>query len=494
MVKPISPSCESIYRNQNVQIRAIFEGASSPRKVLCVALDYAKRKHVALCCDGNGDVLKKPFAVENNPAGVAYLCEQVEATARRRKIDKKTIFFGGEDQPSYVANFVGALSQRGYLVARVNAYVASEQRENFLASTDHLDLLGIAKALLSRRARLASGSDESSALYPQLRELTRSRRSLVTQKTAVSNRIHTLVDRLFPEFLNSSKSGLTPFVGASLELMKDRFSAPEVARRRPVALSSYLRRRHVHHPDETAAKLIELARDALPPAAELVPAMQRSLRSSVELYECLQSNARQLLREAAELLASTPYALSTSIPGIGLTLATGAAAELGEPRLLGSTDSLCAYAGIVPAVDQTGGPDSPARHRSTGTRYNRYLKNWVVQSSQKIALYGPPELKDRITRWKANGQAAVFAGARRYLRLLGALVANEVPYLAPSGRGPSATAEQRAEACRQSWKTMVCKWRQVPGWQQLLSDEAKPIGYWRRLVHELYKITLPLDL
>tara|TARA_B110001454_G_scaffold155645_1_gene144960 strand:- start:464 stop:739 length:276 start_codon:yes stop_codon:yes gene_type:complete len=91
-----------------------------------VALDYAKRKHVALCCDGNGDVLKEPFPVENNAEGVAYLCEQVEATARRRKIAKDTIFFGGEDQPSYVVNFVTALHQRGYLVARVNAYEASE--------------------------------------------------------------------------------------------------------------------------------------------------------------------------------------------------------------------------------------------------------------------------------------------------------------------------------------------------------------------------------
>jgi hypothetical protein len=41
---------------------------------------------------------------------------------------------------------------------------------------------------------------------------------------------------------------------------------------------------------------------------------------------------------------------------------------------------------------------------------------------------------------------------------------------------------------------LVRKWRLVPGWQQLLSDQSKPLGFWRRLVTALYNITLPLGL
>jgi hypothetical protein len=150
---PSSQSVGSIYRNQNALLRALFERAADPRKVLCVALDYAKHKHVALCCDGNGDILRQPFAVENTVEGVAFLIEQISATARRRKIPKCDIFLGGEDEPSYVANFTTALRARQYLVLRVNAAEAAENRENQIASTDLLDLLGIAKTLLSRRAR-----------------------------------------------------------------------------------------------------------------------------------------------------------------------------------------------------------------------------------------------------------------------------------------------------------------------------------------------------
>ncbi len=77
-------------------------------------------------------------------------------------------------------------------------------RENLLASTDTLDLLGIAKTLLSRRARITGDTSSSAATYHHLREITRCRRTLVRQQTAASNRIHALADQLFPGFLNGS--------------------------------------------------------------------------------------------------------------------------------------------------------------------------------------------------------------------------------------------------------------------------------------------------
>jgi len=99
----------------------------------------------------------------------------------------------------------------------------------------------------------------------ELRGLCRSRRKLIRDETAASNRIHAQVDRLFPGFLDSSKSGLTAFGPASLHLMSERFSAPEIARRSPASLTKTLRSQHVHYPEETATKLITLARSALSP-------------------------------------------------------------------------------------------------------------------------------------------------------------------------------------------------------------------------------------
>ena len=63
--------------------------------------------------------------------------------------------------------------------------------------------------------------------------------------------------------------------------MKERFSAPEIARRKPASLGNLLRRHRVQHPDETAARIILLARDALPPAAHRVATLQRTLTASI---------------------------------------------------------------------------------------------------------------------------------------------------------------------------------------------------------------------
>ena len=41
-----SRKTQSVYRNQNALVRAVFERAGDARKVLCVALDYAM-------CDDN---------------------------------------------------------------------------------------------------------------------------------------------------------------------------------------------------------------------------------------------------------------------------------------------------------------------------------------------------------------------------------------------------------------------------------------------------------
>jgi transposase len=482
---------KSVYRSQNVSLRALFERAGDPRKILCVALDYAKRKHVALICDGHGDILKSAFPVENNVAGIAFLIEQISATARRRKIPKNQIFLGGEDEPAYVANFTAAMREAGYLVMRVNAHEAKENRENHAASTDQLDLIGIAKTLLSRRARASGDNSPENPAYHHLRELARTRRSLVRQQTATANRIHAIVDQLFPGFLDDSKTGLTAFAEASIELMKDRFSAPEIARRKPTALAKTLRRLRVHHPDEAAAKIITLARAALPPAPARVAALQRTLAAAVDLHECLTRNARELRSEAALILATTPYALLTSIRGIGFVLAAGVAGELGDPAHLGTTDSLCCYAGIVPKTLQSGGPDSPPVQGHVSPRCNRILKDWVVQSAQKIHLYGVPELKDRITRWNAEGRSGLYAGARHYLRLLRSLVKNQVPYLAPTGRVRGASHDQLAAAAQDTWQVIQNKWRTIPGGLDLILDEAHPLGFWRRVIKETHDIQLP---
>jgi hypothetical protein len=89
---------ESIFQRKNQDIVDLFESAAHPKKVACVAIDYAKGTHVALICDGEGKRLKAAFPVENNADGLAYITECVNRICKKRHISHNHVFFGGENE------------------------------------------------------------------------------------------------------------------------------------------------------------------------------------------------------------------------------------------------------------------------------------------------------------------------------------------------------------------------------------------------------------
>ena len=116
----------SIYGQQSQELLRIYEEAGTSKKVLVGAIDYAKKDHVVMLCNGNGDILRKPFAVKNTPEGVDFLLAQMEGTCRYHKINPKHAFFGGEDCGSYTENFATCVRDYGWLVAGVNAQDAKK--------------------------------------------------------------------------------------------------------------------------------------------------------------------------------------------------------------------------------------------------------------------------------------------------------------------------------------------------------------------------------
>jgi len=478
----------TIYQAQSQDLRNLFEDAGHPSKVMCVPLDYAKASHTALLCNGTGEYLRKPFTVHNSQKGIDYLIERVRAGCKRHRIKPKHVFFGGEDVPSYAVNFIHALRSRGWIVAAVNAFDAKKQRENMQASSDDLDLLGIAKMLLSRRGNT---NPAQTGIYRNLRNLVRHRRQIIQMRTETSNRMHSLVDQLFPGFLDEKKSGIVSFSPASLWLMEDRFSARQIRRRRTDGLIRGLQRCGAPHADKAVAKLKGLADQVLGPASEYIDTLQVSLGQQVALYRCLSQNAEQSEHEMAVLLAQTPAALLTSVRSIATVLAAGVVAELGDPHAQHPVNNLCSYAGIVPRTKQTGGPEKDAKTGRLGKRANRILKDYVVQSGTLIGRQGPPELMADHHRRQSAGQHADFGLARRYLRLGMCLMRTGQIYLPPELRSEEATPEERAAYYLKLWPNLEAKWRRVKA-DHIAFDPKNPLGQWRNMVEELYGIKLPL--
>jgi len=443
-------------------------------------MDYAKKDHVVMFCNGYGDILRKPFSVKNSPEGIKYLAEQVARSCRHRGISLNHIFFGGEDVNAYAENFVNTLRSKGWLVAGVNAHDAKKQRANLQASTDRLDLMGIATMLLNCRANCCPAQ---SGVYRNLRTLVRHRRKLVVMSTEVKNRIHTTVDRLFPGFLDESKSGIVAFTKSSLYLMEDRFSPSQIRRRRRQKLIEILKRFGTSKPESTAAKLQQYAAQVLHTPVEYIGTLQLSLAQHVKHLRCLHESVEQLEREIAVNLAQTQGAFLTSVRGIGVVLAAGVTAEIGDPNEQKPLNNLVSYSGIIPRVKQSGGPEGKTYTVSVAKRCNRILKDYVVKSALHLGLH--------YKRRDASGQHADFGIGRRYLRMAMCLMQTSRIYLPHRLRKAEAKMEERAGYYMTTWPYLRGKWKKLGALKAAFAKD-RPLGQWRQIVQELHDIKLKL--
>jgi hypothetical protein len=199
-----------------------------------------------------------------------------------------------------------------------------------------------------------------------------------------------------------------------------------------------------------------------------------------------------LEREMAWTLAQSSGALLTSISGIGVVLAAGIVAELGEGTTWRALRRLCSYCGIVPRVEQTGGPDQPAQTGTVGRRCNLRAKNWVVQAGSYMGKCGPPELKAQHQALQRNGQNADFIMSKRLLRICKDLMRRASVYRPKPLLALETPAAQLAAYYSELWPRLLAKWQPLRDrWDQVFGPTC-PLGQWRQMAEQLYGISLPL--
>jgi len=309
--------------------------------------------------------------------------------------------------------------------------------------------------------------------------------------TGVKTRIHSIVDRLFPGFLDERKSGIVAFTRSSLYLMEDRFSAKQIRRRRRHKLVEILKRFSTSKAEATAAMLQQYAAQVLQTPIEYVDTLQLSLAQHVKHLRCLKESTDQLEKEIAVNLAQTQGAFLTSVRGIGIILASGVIAEIGDPSQQKPVNNLVSYSGIIPRVKQSGGPDGKIYTGSVAKRCNRILKDYVVKSALRLGLYGPEDLMADYKRRDASGQHANFGIGRRYLRMGMSLMRTSQIYLPPRLRSVNAAMEERAGYYLMTWPHLRDKWKKVGALEAAFAKD-RPLGLWRQIVQDLYDIKLKL--
>jgi len=205
----------------------------------------------------------------------------------------------------------------------------------------------------------------------------------------------------------------------------------------------------------------------------------------------LKESIAQMEKEIALNLTQTQGAFLTSVRGIGLVLAAGVTAEIGDPNDQKPLNNLSSYAGIVPRVKQTGGIEGKTYTGPVARRCNRILNDYVVQSAHHLGWHGPPDLMNDYKRRDASGQHANFGMGRRYLRMAMCMMRTSQVYLPPDLRTDDYTLEEKASYYLMNWPYLRAKWKKVGALEEAFVLN-RPLGLWRQIVQELYDIKLKL--
>jgi hypothetical protein len=428
---------KTIYPSRSQVASKVFSEITDLRKLLIVPIDFAKKEYTVQFCLGTGDfLLKRPLTIYNNLAGFNFLIKRIKGICSKYHISTGNVLIGGEDPDYYTRNFIYNLHGH-YKFVSVRAVECIKFRTNTRASSDILDLNGIAQGIINRRSM---DFDIYNQHYSNLKISSRARDRMVRNETAQKNRIHKTIDILFPGFLSEKATGLTPFATASLALMENDFSVMKIKRMRLDTLVRFLKKHRAQKAAIVAEKLKTLAVNALPPAPDAVEYYKATLNTKVEYFKAIRKSISQEENEMARLLVQTPGFYLTSIPGIGVVLASGLIGEIMSNGRWQTTDHVASYGGIVPREKQTGGSDSLPIKKRLPYDANRKLKNWLLQGAYHVGTTMHPAgrydsklaLHSLLTHYKAvenRDGKTLLSTAKKMLKVMKCLFMDERIYL-----------------------------------------------------------------
>lgn len=446
--------------------QAAFKILSGKGRTVIVAVDFAKRSmKVQAFLDSETTAWKRGLDVENCQAGVDFLLEKLDGILRKWRVSRDRVVFGGEDPASYAIPFIEAVKRSGYLFVAVNAKAASENRDNTRASSDLLDLYGIAETIRRKHVR---DLEAASGIYAELHRASRARSQATKLERQVSNQIHRIVDLVFPGLLNDKATGMQPLSAASLVLLESGLTPARLRKMKDATVIGLLRKGGAIHREEIVARLRKLADRILPPPCDLEHLLE-VLRCKVAVLRAIRDEIVCEEKQMARCLAQTPCAWMLTIPGVGVSLVGSFAAELGDPDRWRSVAQVFSYAGCVQRHKQTGGPDQEGYGQGLPWDCNHRLKFVLLQIAyhagttphpvQRMAgLDGEHRLMQHYRKVEARGGKSLLSTARLLLRIVFQMMHDETPYHVKPAEGEnSTTKEERIARMNATTETAIAK-------------------------------------
>lgn len=375
--------------------------------MLYVGIDIAKNKHDLACIDETGEAMITNFRFANSYQGFHQLKLKLEQLSPITQ----DVQIALESTGHYNDNIVVFLRELGYNVFAYNPFIIKQFAKSQSlrkTKTDRKDALLIARKLRSDVTPEYYQTDKS---MDELKELTRYQNRLIQSRSKCKNLYIRLLDIIFPELHRVVSNLHNHFV---YELLTKYPSAQKIARAR---FSSLLKIKRLTA--DKAHQIQEIAKQTIGNASTVL-----SLEL-IQLIESIQHYDKQInqVQEEINLLMIELNSPITSIPGIGSRLGAIILAEIKNIHNFKNPNQLQAFAGLDPAIYQSGQIDNTGHMVKRGSSYLRYA---LIQAAKLISMYSPhfkAYLRLKISQGK-HYNVAVTLVAKKLIRIIYHLLKN----------------------------------------------------------------------
>jgi transposase len=306
-----------------------------------IGIDISKYKHDCFIMTHFGEVINEGFSFTNNAEGFVMLKRELELC----KEGEKRIGF--EATGNYGINLKLFLERNGYDYMEINPllikeYIKSQSLRR--TKTDKLDAKAIAGYLLEKGYR-----PNQTSFYQKfaLKQLTRLRSSLVSQRSCYLVRMTNVLDCIFPEFkpLFSNKFSVT-----ALYILANYPSPEAIANMNSRSFEILRRKSHGKFSMDKFVKLKALAKNTV---GVYDDCYRIELETLLDLYSQLDGKIDEVDTQISGIIENlNPPTLS--IKGIGPISAAIILSELGDISRFESPDKMLAFAGLELGHFQSG--------------------------------------------------------------------------------------------------------------------------------------------
>jgi transposase len=382
-------------------------------------IDVAKRKHVACILDRDGAWVARSQSFNNDAEGFEQILARLQEAGGPKKVAVAM-----EATGHYWYSLHEFLVRQGYSVAVLNPIQTAMQAKKGIrkSKTDKIDARPIAVLLKNGEHRPALVPGE---LAMACRQVTRLRYSLIGQGARLKQLLWARLHPVWPEY---ETLFATPFGKTGRKLLMTAPTPSDVLALDPEQLAELVRKASR---GRFGPRKVEQIRDAATRSVGIQRAQEGariSIRSILTQIEALMPIREQLEADITELANRIPAYVLT-LPGADPIKAVSLFGETDPVETFGAPEQLVAFAGLDPAVFQTGEYESPRRRISK--RGSPFLRRTLWGMAMR-SLQQEGDLRDYWLRKRREGThhlAAVTAVAAKICRRAWRILTDRRDYL-----------------------------------------------------------------